>query len=128
VLAKVIKTANDVLLVTPPPGKWTATDAADAIRFVESLIQPGCSYVFVADATLMTDYETETRLLWQAFFRKRGKQLASLWIVGRTIHPVVRMGIATASTVLRLPFRFVATLAEVPELARYAAPTHVARS
>jgi len=122
VLAKVRKTANDVLIVTVPPGKWAASDAAEAVAATEACMQAGATYVFVGDVSVMTDYEPEARQMWLALFSKRRRQFRSFWMVGRSIPPIIRMGVAAISLVLRTKFHFVATLDAVPALAGYAVP------
>ncbi len=116
-LARVERTANNVFVVTPPPGKWAADDAAQAIAAMERQMDPADVYVFVGDASAITDYEPEARRLFQAFLKQRRKQFRSLWIVGPKIHPVVRMAITMVATFARLEFHFVTRRAHIPELA-----------
>jgi hypothetical protein len=116
------KTATNVLLVTPPPGKWTLPDSREALAAFERLMSPDGAYVFVADLTLMTDYESGARTLWQEMFARRARQLRSLWVVAPALNPVVRMGLAAVSMILRRRFHVARTLADVPELASYTVP------
>jgi hypothetical protein len=116
-LARVERTPSNVFVVTPPPGKWTADDAAQAIATIERQMSPAEVYVFVGDASSISDYEPDTRRLFQALFKKRRKQFRSFWIVGKKIHPVVRMAITMVGVVLRLEFHFVARREDVPALA-----------
>jgi hypothetical protein len=115
-LARVRKTANGVLIVTPPPGRWATSDSEEAIRVIESFVEPTGRYVFVADVSAMTGYDPAARTMWQSWMARRKRQLEAVWFVGSKVHPFVMMGIRAMSMFLRVDFHFARTLDEVPEL------------
>jgi hypothetical protein len=115
--AKVWKTATGGLFVKPPPGSWSAHDAELAIVAIDMLVDPLESYIFVADLSVMTGYEPAARRMWQEWFARRREQLLELWIVGPTIHPVIRLGLAAISVFTRRSFRFAARVEDIAILA-----------
>jgi hypothetical protein len=121
-LAKVWKTATGGLCVRPPDGRWTAGDAELAIVAIDALVDPEQSYVFVADLTGMTGYEPPARRMWQEWFDKRKENLLELWVVGPTIHPVIRLGLAAISAFTRRSFRFARSIDDIEVLADPHAP------
>jgi hypothetical protein len=116
--ASVWKSAAGGLFVKPPPGSWSARDAALALAAIDELVDPGENYIFVADLSAMTGYEPAARRMWQEWFAKRNDQLLELWIVGPTIHPVVRLGLAAVSVFTRKSFRFAARVEDIAILRR----------
>jgi hypothetical protein len=117
VQTKLRRTANNVLVLTMPAGKWTAQEARASASLCQQLMDRHSRYVLVADVTVMTDYDSEARVTWTSLLRERRAQLLAIWLVAPTVHPVVRMGAATAAMVLQMKFRFARSLEEVPELA-----------
>jgi hypothetical protein len=112
--SRVMRTPTGCLVVIAPPGRWEVSDAEAAINMMELLVDPAGRYVFVADVAAMTGYDPTVRKMWQGWLGRRRRQITDIWIVGAKIHPIVRLGIATASAALSRHFHFARTLRDVP--------------
>ncbi len=114
--SRVARTTNGLLVLTIPPGRWELSDAEPAVAAMQHLLDPAGRYVFVADVSVMTGYDPAVRKLWQEWLARHRRQITDIWIVGAKIHPIVRLGVATAAAALGRHFHFARTVRDVPGL------------